>query len=74
MICCLLLALFWSTSPFGCVVAVLWPLSYHYKRHPVNYFLLAIFTVSLAFAVGLSCAFTSGKRFGSLQYIYLLKI
>jgi len=40
---------------------VLWPLAYHYKRHPVNYFLLAIFTVTLAFAVGLTCAFTSGK-------------
>lgn len=52
-----------DTSLFGCVVAVLWPLAYHYKRHPVNYFLLAIFTVALAFAVGLTCAFTSGKQF-----------
>ncbi|XP_071689473.1 protein LIFEGUARD 2-like [Rutidosis leptorrhynchoides] len=37
------------------------PLSYYYQRHPVNYVLLGIFTVSLAFAVGLTCAFTSGK-------------
>ncbi|KAI3742620.1 hypothetical protein L1987_60309 [Smallanthus sonchifolius] len=37
------------------------PLSYYYQRHPVNYLLLGIFTVSLAFAVGLTCAFTSGK-------------
>ncbi|KAM7521628.1 hypothetical protein LguiA_011530 [Lonicera macranthoides] len=40
---------------------VLCPLSYYYQRHPVNYLLLGIFTVSLAFAVGLTCAFTSGK-------------
>ncbi|XP_076894807.1 protein LIFEGUARD 2-like [Bidens hawaiensis] len=37
------------------------PLSYYYQRHPVNYLLLGIFTISLAFAVGLTCAFTSGK-------------
>ncbi|KAL8530500.1 hypothetical protein ACS0TY_007510 [Phlomoides rotata] len=40
---------------------VLCPLSYYYQKHPVNYFLLGIFTVSLAFVVGLTCAFTSGK-------------
>ncbi|KAF1878561.1 hypothetical protein Lal_00047230 [Lupinus albus] len=34
------------------------PLSYYYQKHPVNYLLLAIFTISIAFAVGLSCAFT----------------
>lgn len=27
----------------------------------MNYILLAVFTFSLAFAVGLTCAFTSGK-------------
>ncbi|KAI3678886.1 hypothetical protein L6452_38190 [Arctium lappa] len=37
------------------------PLYYYHQRHPINYFLLAIFTVTLAFAIGLSCAFTSGK-------------
>lgn len=37
------------------------PLSYYYQRHPVNYILLAIFTITLAFAVGLTCSFTSGK-------------
>ncbi|XP_061338097.1 protein LIFEGUARD 2 [Gastrolobium bilobum] len=37
------------------------PLYYYYQKHPVNYLLLAIFTVSLSFAVGLSCAFTSEK-------------
>lgn len=40
---------------------VMCPLYYYYQRHPVNYFLLAIFTVSLAFVVGLTCSFTSGK-------------
>ncbi|KAJ0051907.1 hypothetical protein Pint_03259 [Pistacia integerrima] len=40
---------------------VLCPLYYYHQKHPVNYFLLGIFTISLAFAVGLTCAFTSGK-------------
>ncbi|XP_061366989.1 protein LIFEGUARD 4-like [Gastrolobium bilobum] len=37
------------------------PLYYYHQKHPLNYFLLFIFTVTLAFAVGLTCAFTSGK-------------
>nr|DAD19638.1 TPA_asm: hypothetical protein HUJ06_021101 [Nelumbo nucifera] len=41
---------------------VLCPLYYYYQRHPVNLLLLGLFTVSLAFAVGLTCAFTSGKN------------
>ncbi|KAL6210593.1 hypothetical protein ACLB2K_015825 [Fragaria x ananassa] len=40
---------------------VLCPLYYYYQRHPVNFILLGIFTISLAFVVGLTCAFTSGK-------------
>ncbi|KAL2238833.1 BI1-like protein [Sesamum indicum] len=40
---------------------VLCPLYYYYQRHPVNYFLLGVFTLALAFAVGLTCAYTSGK-------------
>ncbi|KAL0418709.1 UNVERIFIED_CONTAM: protein LIFEGUARD 2 [Sesamum radiatum] len=40
---------------------VLCPLYYYYQRHPLNYFLLGLFTVSLAFAVGLTCSYTSGK-------------
>ncbi|XP_057474990.1 protein LIFEGUARD 2-like [Actinidia eriantha] len=40
---------------------VLWPMYYYHQRHPVNYILLGVFTVSIAFAVGLSCAFTSQK-------------
>ncbi|PIA45042.1 hypothetical protein AQUCO_01700533v1 [Aquilegia coerulea] len=40
---------------------VLCPLSYYYQRHPVNLLLLTLFTTSLAFAVGLTCAFTKGE-------------
>ncbi|KAF7818355.1 BI1-like protein [Senna tora] len=40
---------------------VMCPLFYYHQKHPVNYLLLGVFTVSLAFAVGLTCAFTSGK-------------
>ncbi|KAF8388108.1 hypothetical protein HHK36_026774 [Tetracentron sinense] len=40
---------------------VLCPLYYYHQRHPVNFLLLGLFTVTIAFAVGLTCAFTSGK-------------
>ncbi|XP_008786054.1 protein LIFEGUARD 4-like [Phoenix dactylifera] len=40
---------------------VLCPLYYYHQRHPVNFLLLGLFTVSISFAVGLTCAFTSGK-------------
>ncbi|KAL8142543.1 hypothetical protein V2J09_015575 [Rumex salicifolius] len=40
---------------------VLWPLYYYHQRHPVNYLLLGIFTLSLGFAVGLTSAVSSGK-------------
>ncbi|KAI3741898.1 hypothetical protein L1987_59576 [Smallanthus sonchifolius] len=43
-----------------CCVA-LWPLSRYYQSHPVNYVLLGVFTIALAFAIGLSCAFTEGE-------------
>nr|GEV38461.1 BI1-like protein [Tanacetum cinerariifolium] len=53
---------------FACYILIvitpfitLCPLSCYYQRHPVNYVLLAIFTVALAFGVGMTCAFTSGK-------------
>ncbi|OMO77663.1 Bax inhibitor 1-related protein [Corchorus capsularis] len=38
-------------------------LACYHQKHPVNYLLLGVFTVSVAFAVGLTCAFsfTSGK-------------
>lgn len=40
---------------------VLCPLYYYYQKHPVNYLLLGVFTISLAFAVGLTCAYTKGE-------------
>ncbi|KAF5191196.1 Lifeguard-like protein [Thalictrum thalictroides] len=40
---------------------VLIPLSCYYQRHPVNLLLLTVFTAGLSLAVGLTCAFTSGK-------------
>lgn len=40
---------------------MLFPLYYYYQKHPVNLILLGIFTISFAFAIGLTCAYTSGK-------------
>ncbi|CDP03667.1 unnamed protein product [Coffea canephora] len=40
---------------------VLCPLYYYHQKHPVNYLLLGVFTLTLAFAVGLTCAYTEGK-------------
>ncbi|XP_072992651.1 protein LIFEGUARD 2-like [Typha latifolia] len=63
-------ALFFVSSPGGFALyifliilpfIVLCPLYYYYQRHPVNLLLLGIFTVSISFAVGLTCAFTKGK-------------
>lgn len=51
--------------------AVMCPLYYYHQKHPVNYLLLGIFTVSLAFAVGLTCAFTSGKIHSTVIVIYV---
>ncbi|KAL9239697.1 hypothetical protein vseg_013995 [Gypsophila vaccaria] len=40
---------------------VLCPLYYYHQKHPLNYLLLGIFTIALAFSLGLTCASTSGK-------------
>ncbi|XP_074576685.1 protein LIFEGUARD 2-like [Curcuma longa] len=40
---------------------ILCPLYMYQERHPINLLLLGLFTVSISFAVGMSCAFTSGK-------------
>ncbi|KAF0909376.1 hypothetical protein E2562_035817 [Oryza meyeriana var. granulata] len=40
---------------------VLCPLYYYHQKHPVNLILLGLFTVAISFAVGMTCAFTSGK-------------
>ncbi|KAF5785027.1 hypothetical protein HanXRQr2_Chr10g0423771 [Helianthus annuus] len=42
-------------------IIISWPLYHYRQRHPVNFVLLGIQTVSLAFVVGLACALTSGK-------------
>lgn len=64
------IAHFFTSTPGGLALyivlfivpfVVLCPLYYYHQRHPVNYLLLGIFTISLAFVVGLTCAFTSGK-------------
>ncbi|KAK7818221.1 protein lifeguard 4 [Quercus suber] len=39
-------------------IILLWPLYYYHKRHPWNFFILMLFTVSISFVVGLACAFT----------------
>ncbi|KAE9611469.1 hypothetical protein Lal_00011615 [Lupinus albus] len=61
---------FFSNSGVGIAVYIviafiplltLFPLASYYQSHPVNYILLAIFTISLAFTVGLSCAYTDEK-------------
>lgn len=36
------------------------PLYFYYQRHPINLFLLGLFTAAISFGVGLSCAFTKG--------------
>ncbi|KAK1353203.1 hypothetical protein POM88_052338 [Heracleum sosnowskyi] len=36
------------------------PLYYYQQRHPLNLILLGFFTISLAFMIGLSCAFANG--------------
>ncbi|WOL15270.1 BI1-like protein [Canna indica] len=40
---------------------ILCPLYIYQERHPVNLLLLGLFTLSISFAVGMSCAFTNGK-------------
>lgn len=43
------------------IIVVMFPLYRYYQRHPVNLILLGLFTVAISFAVGLTCAFTSGE-------------
>ncbi|GJN10129.1 hypothetical protein PR202_ga28195 [Eleusine coracana subsp. coracana] len=40
---------------------VLCPLYFYHQKHPVNLILLGLFTIAISFAVGMTCAFTSGK-------------
>ncbi|KAL0925851.1 hypothetical protein M5K25_004222 [Dendrobium thyrsiflorum] len=41
---------------------VMYPLYHYYQQHPINLILLAIFTVSISFSVGLTCAFIEAAR------------
>ena len=43
-----------------CVVAVLIPLLKYQQKHPHNYILLGLFTVSISLTVGVTCANTDG--------------
>lgn len=56
------------------IVTVLCPLYYYHKKHPLNFFLLALFTITVAFGVGLSCAFTKGKHCLILLSVYSILI
>lgn len=40
---------------------VMIPMYYYHQSYPVNLLLLGLFTVSISFVVGLTCAFTRGK-------------
>ncbi|XP_068650593.1 protein LIFEGUARD 2-like [Aristolochia californica] len=64
------IALFFVSTPAGLglyivlilmPLLVLCPLHYYHQKHPINFILLGILTVSISFAIGLTCAFTSGK-------------
>ncbi|XP_071723381.1 BI1-like protein [Rutidosis leptorrhynchoides] len=46
-----------------CVLSLflIWPLHIYHQKHPVNLIILAVFTVSLSFSVGVSCANTDGS-------------
>ncbi|PWA65455.1 bax inhibitor-1 family protein [Artemisia annua] len=60
---------FFSTTTGGLIsvdmgflrCTVLFMLFCFHKSHPLNYVLLAIFTISLALPIGLACSFTHGK-------------
>ncbi|KAM7278220.1 hypothetical protein ACFE04_005354 [Oxalis oulophora] len=46
-----------------CVLSfiLIWPLHVYHQKHPVNLIILGLFTVSLSFSVGVSCAMTDEK-------------
>uniref|UniRef100_A0A7N0TVR5 Uncharacterized protein n=1 Tax=Kalanchoe fedtschenkoi TaxID=63787 RepID=A0A7N0TVR5_KALFE len=61
---------FFATTPAGLALYILLifipfialcPLYYYHRMHPLNFILLGLFTIPLAFVVGLTCAFTSGR-------------
>ncbi|XP_010548892.1 PREDICTED: BI1-like protein [Tarenaya hassleriana] len=48
---------------FLCIVpfVLIWPLHIYHQKHPLNLILLGLFTVSLSFTVGVTCANTDGR-------------
>ncbi|CAI9781204.1 unnamed protein product [Fraxinus pennsylvanica] len=64
------IAAFFSTTRIGLAIyivivliplIVLCPLYFYRQKHPLNFFLLGIFTVASGFALGVVCAYYSGK-------------
>ncbi|CAI9781205.1 unnamed protein product [Fraxinus pennsylvanica] len=64
------IAAFFSTTRIGLAIyivivliplIVLCPLYFYLQKHPLNFFLLGIFTVAFGFALGVVCAYYSGK-------------
>ncbi|GAV63342.1 Bax1-I domain-containing protein [Cephalotus follicularis] len=42
-------------------LVLIWPLHVYHQKHPVNFIILGLFTASLSFSVGVSCANTDGR-------------
>ncbi|XP_057538858.1 protein LIFEGUARD 4-like [Amaranthus tricolor] len=42
-------------------IIIMCPLYAYMKRHPINFILLGLFTVAIAFGVGMTCAFVKGR-------------
>ncbi|XP_038720692.1 BI1-like protein [Tripterygium wilfordii] len=40
---------------------LIWPLHMYHQKHPLNLIILGLFTVSLSFTVGMTCANTDGR-------------
>lgn len=64
------ISVFFATTTAGLVLyivllitpfIILCPLYFYHQKHPLNFFLLALFTITLSFGIGLSCAFTKGR-------------
>jgi len=61
-----------TENGFSFCCAVLCPLYYYHEKHPVNLILLGFFTVAISFAVGMTCAFTSGNLLSVIVLFLLL--
>lgn len=43
-----------------------------HKHHPVNLILLGMFTLTIAFSMGLTCAFVKGKKEYTVMIVFCL--